>query len=52
MLDEAIDFTQFSPEELEIFIEEKLTTDQNFKEKYFNFYNDIKSHTINKKQDW
>lgn len=49
--DEGISLADFSVEELEEMLEIYKTDKQKFKEKYFDFYDDVK-HSSLKKQDW
>ena len=57
--EDDIDFGDFSPEELQEMLEayhsegeaEKPLTSQEFKERYFSFYDDVKDKSL-KKQDW
>ncbi len=48
--DGEVDFSDFSPEELENMLREN-GAEKNFKEKYFAYYDDVKSKSL-KKQDW
>lgn len=48
--DEAIELSQFSSEQISALAKQK--TNQKFKDKYFDFYDDVKSHTLQNKQDW
>lgn len=48
--DEDFSFSDYTPHELYEMNKDSQST-KNFKEKYFDYYDDIKSHT-NKKQDW
>ena len=50
-LDEAIDLSYFTPEEIEELIKSKQSNSKNFKEKYFEFYDDVKSSS-KKHEDW
>lgn len=45
-LDEKIDLSEFTCEQIE-----NLAKSKKFKDDYFDFYDDIKTHT-KKKQDW
>lgn len=49
--DEAIKPYDFTCGEIEEMKKEKLKETENFKEKYFEYYDDVKSHT-NKIVDW
>ena len=49
--DEDFKISDYTPEEIEEIIQEYENQDQNFKDKYFAFYNDVKSSSL-KKQDW
>lgn len=49
--DEEFKFSDYTPEELEEYLNTLKTTNQKFKDKYFEFYDDIKSSS-RKKQDW
>ena len=49
--DEDFKFSDYTPQELEELIDCFKNANEQFKEKYFAFYDDIKSHT-RKKQDW
>lgn len=51
MYDEDFKLSDYSPEELEELIGVYESANQNFKNKYFAFYNDVKSSSL-KKQDW
>lgn len=46
---EEFSMSDFTPEELEKM--KQKPTDKKFKEKYFEYYNDVKDKTL-KKQDW
>lgn len=50
-LDEDLNLFDFTPSEVEEMIKEKQSATKNFKDKYFEFYDDIKSMT-KKRQDW
>lgn len=49
--DEEFKFSDFTPDELEEYLDGMLKTNEDFKNKYFSFYNDVKSPSL-KKQDW
>ena len=49
--DEEFKFSDYTPEELEEYLNTLKSTNQKFKDKYFEFYDDIKSSS-RKKQDW
>lgn len=49
--DEEFKMYDFTPIEIEEMIN-KTNFSKNFKEKYFDFYDDIKSHTKKGPQDW
>lgn len=49
--DEDFKMSDYTPEELEELINIFKNTNQKFKDDYFAFYDDVKSHTL-KKQDW
>ena len=49
--DEDFKLSDYSPSELEDLICAYKTSTDNFKDKYFAFYNDVKSSS-RKKQDW
>lgn len=49
--DEDFKISDYTPEELEDLINTYKSSSQNFKDKYFSFYNDVKSSSL-KKQDW
>ena len=49
--DEAINLGDFTPDELEEMVSLFKTDKQKFKEKYFDYYDDVK-HSSLKKQDW
>lgn len=49
--DEDFNMSDYTPEELEELIGTYKSSNQNFKDKYFSFYNDVKSSSL-KKQDW
>lgn len=49
--DEDFKLSDYTPAELEELINAHKNSNQQFKDKYFGFYNDVKSHTL-KKQDW
>ena len=49
--DEDFKISDYSPEELDELIDRFKSSNEKFKDKYFAFYDDIKSHTL-KKQDW
>ena len=49
--DEDFKISDYTPEELEELINAYKSASQNFKDKYFSFYNDVKSSSL-KKQDW
>ena len=48
-LDEAINASDYTPSEMQQLLNSKVTKTQ--KEKYFEFYDDIKDRTL-QKQDW
>lgn len=48
--DEAIELNQFTPEQISQMAKQK--SKSNFKQNYFDFYDDVKSHTLGTKQDW
>lgn len=49
--DEDFKISDYTPEELEEIINAYKNSNQAFKDKYFAFYNDVKSSSL-KKQDW
>ena len=49
--DEDFKISDYTPDELDDIIQRFKTNNENFKDKYFSFYDDIKTHT-RKKQDW
>ncbi len=49
--DEGISLGDYTPEELEEMLEIYKTDKEKFKQKYFDFYDDVK-HSSLKKQDW
>ncbi len=49
--DEGISLGDYTPEELEEMLEVYKTDKEKFKQKYFDFYDDVK-HSSLKKQDW
>ena len=49
--DEGVSLSDFTIEELEEMLELYKTDKQKFKEKYFDYYDDVK-HSSLKKQDW
>lgn len=49
--DEDFKFSDYTPGELEELINGYKSSNQQFKDKYFSFYNDVKSSSL-KKQDW
>ena len=49
--DEDFKLSDYTPQEIEEIIKEYENSNQSFKDKYFAFYNDIKSSSL-KKQDW
>ena len=49
--DEDFKLSDYTPDELEQIISAYQTADHKFKDKYFSFYNDVKSSSL-KKQDW
>ena len=49
--DEDFKLSDYTPEELEEIINSLKNSNQKFKDGYFAFYDDVKSHTL-KKQDW
>ena len=49
--DEDFKLSDYTPSELEELINAYKSSNQNFKDKYFAFYNDVKSSSL-KKQDW
>lgn len=49
--DEDFKYSDYTPEEIEEIISAYESSNQNFKDKYFSFYNDVKSSSL-KKQDW
>lgn len=49
--DEAVNLYDFTPEELQQIIAEKQLATRTFKEKYFEFYDDVKSSS-KKREDW
>ena len=51
MFDEDFKMSDYTPSELEELIAAYENSNQSFKEKYFAFYNDVKSSSL-KKQDW
>ena len=50
-LDEAINYYDFTSEEIAEMARKKGIEIEKFKEKYFDYYDDIK-HNFKKKQDW
>lgn len=50
-LDEGVNLYDFTPEEIQQLIKEKQKNSKSFKEKYFEFYNDVKSSS-KKHEDW
>lgn len=51
LLDEAVNLYDFTPEEIQQLIKSKQLDAKNFKEKYFEFYDDVKSES-KKREDW
>lgn len=51
MEDEAINLYDFTPEQIEALKTMKIEALKQFKQKYFDFYDDVKDSTL-KKQDW
>ena len=49
--DGEADLSDFTPEELSRLLKEKGEQEKNFKQKYFEYYDDVKSKSL-KKQDW
>lgn len=49
--DEAINLSDFTPEEINEIIKQKQAGAKTFKEKYFEFYDDVKSSS-KKREDW
>lgn len=49
--DEGINLYDFTPEELQQIIDSKQKSANNFKQKYFEFYDDVKSES-KKREDW
>ena len=49
LFDEGIDLSEFTPEELHEFIMQ--SDNEKLKQKYYDFYDDIKDKSL-KKQDW
>ena len=49
--DEDFKFSDYSPQELEELIDNLKNSNEKFKDKYFEFYDDVKSPSL-KKQDW
>ena len=49
--DEDFKFSDYSPQELEELIDNLKNSNEKFKDKYFEFYDDVKSPS-RKKQDW
>lgn len=49
--DEKISFADFTPEDIEEMVKLFESDREKFKEKYFDYYDDIK-HYSRKKQDW
>lgn len=49
--DEDFKLSDYTPQELEELINAYQNSNQKFKDKYFDFYNDVKSSSL-KKQDW
>lgn len=49
--DEDFKFSDYTLEELEEMVNAYKSSNQQFKDKYFSFYNDVKSSSL-KKQDW
>ena len=49
--DEGVSLSDFTVEELEEMLELYKTDKEKFKEKYFDYYDDVK-HSSLKKQDW
>lgn len=49
--DEDFKLCDYTPDELEELINTYKNSNEKFKDKYFSFYNDIKSSSL-KKQDW
>ena len=49
--DGEADSSDFTPEELSRLLKEKREQEKNFKQKYFEYYDDVKSKSL-KKQDW
>lgn len=48
--DEAVDLGQYSAQQIEEMARGKQK--KQFKQNYFDFYDDVKSHTLQNKQDW
>ena len=51
LLDEAVNLYDFTPEEIQQLIKSKQLDAKTFKEKYFEFYDDVKSES-KKREDW
>lgn len=49
--DGEADLSDFTPEELVRLLSEQGEAEKNFKQKYFEYYDDVKSKSL-KKQDW
>ncbi|MBQ7307663.1 MAG: hypothetical protein IJW82_03955 [Clostridia bacterium] len=49
--EEAVNLCDFTPDQIEALARMKTEALKNFKEKYFDFYDDIKDSSL-KKQDW
>lgn len=49
--DGEVSMSEFTPQELEEMLEYKLEEKEALKQKYFDFYDDIKSPSL-RKQDW
>jgi hypothetical protein len=49
LFDEGIDLSEFTPEELREFIMQ--SDNERLKQKYYDFYDDVKDKSL-KKQDW
>ena len=49
--DGEADLSDFTPEELSRLLAEQGDAEKNFKQKYFEYYDDVKSKSL-KKQDW
>ena len=49
--EEAVNLYDFTPDQIQALSKMKMEALRNFKEKYFEFYDDIKDSSL-KKQDW